>query len=504
MQAGYLKFSSIKPILIFTVLFFSGFSCPSQILIKGKIINNNHSRVVLYEPINNFANNLLIERPDFVLYLTPAGYFEKRLQIYLPCVITIRVGQSQPVWLFVAPGDTVSVEINTSAFDNFSPNGGIKIKGKNGTGNEFYNSFNYSPRRKFVVFENMLDSMHFQRTLDFNAVYFALSKIIYPFDSLLVKGKITRLFYDIMVSDTKDVLLTELIKFAFFSNRLNPDDAFALVDSVYSKFPVTEDVIRSGLYGSSIAYYYYYSKAKKYYLNPHLDDSLLIKNGKKCFISSNFVPWLYAPKNIQETEWAMAILQLKHLFSASIGKRDVDAYLNFFPNSKMKDYFSPPYFKLTDESARPNDSAVIIFLKSDSLNSFDSAITLLKGKRILVDLWATWCVPCKMEFSYNDQVDSFCTKNNIQRLYIAFEIGQTKLNLKRDIKAYNLKGFHVVATQRLIDDIVKRFYPGQGGYTIPHYLLVNEQGKVINANATRPSSGDNLFSEMKTAFNLKD
>jgi thiol-disulfide isomerase/thioredoxin len=491
----------MKQSIIVLLHILTSFFCYSQVLIKGKIIDSIRSGAILYEPINGASNNHLIAKPDFQLIVNASGYFQKTLQIHSPVVITIVIGQT-PLWLLVEPNDTINVEVNTSKFDKFSPNDGIQLTGKNAEGNKLYNTFNYQPIKKIIKFQKLIDSLQFKENLDLRTVEYALAQVTYPFDSLLNKGKITKKFYDVITNDTKGVLLIQLIKFAFFEKKLALSDAFILAKQLYENYPVTDEISKAGLYGSSIAYYYYYSKARKYYSDYLLADSIYSVNGKSVFINSNLVPWLYAPKGIQEIDWAISLIQLKQLFSSNFGKRDVEAYLALFPDSKMKQYLSPPYFSLTEVKDKTKDDSAFTFMPTDSINSFTELISKFKGKKLFVDFWATWCVACKLEFTTNSKLDQFCDENNIQRLYVAFEISSTKKNLKKDVYAYNLKGIHLAANDKLIQDITKRFYPGEDSYNIPRYLLINENGEIVHDDAARPSSGNTLFSQMRSAFKL--
>jgi thiol-disulfide isomerase/thioredoxin len=471
------------------------------VLLKGHITDKNSSNIIVYEPINGFSNRE-IAKPEFQIHLNKSGYFEKKLSIDFPVTITIRIGMT-PILLVVEPKDTIDVDINTLKVSETSCRDGIKITGRNGKGNLFYNKFEYHPTKKNALFEKILDSLNFRKTFDLNSVAFALSEIVHPFDSLFSQGDITKTFHDIVVNDIKGDLLTRIIKFDFFEKPFGLDSQLTFAQRLYIRFPVTSQMLKSGLHQSTVAYYYYYSKARKYFSNYLLNDSTLSVNGKIIFINEDLVPWLFAPKDIQEFEWANNLVSLKRLFATVYGKRDVDAFLTLFPDSRMKEFLAPPYFPLTVDPVTRNDSTAFIFLNSDNLNSFDSVLSHFKGKRLFVDFWATWCVPCKLEFSYNEQLDTFCVKNNIQRLYVAFEMGDTRKNLRKAVYAYNLKGTHIVANKKLIEDIISRFYPGGDTYTIPRYLLVNKMGEIVNKKAARPSSGNQLFAEMKSDFKLK-
>jgi thiol-disulfide isomerase/thioredoxin len=481
-------------------IFFS--ATRSEALIRGHIKDSSHSKVTIFEPINGFCNRS-IARPDFVARVGSDGYFEKRIKVDFPVMITVTIG-IRPVWVFVEPGDTVTVDVDASRLLAASPGGGIHIEGKNGAGNTFYNTFNYAPRAKFNVFGHLLDSMNFRQTLDLGPVDYALSEIIRPFDSLLSNGKITKTFYDVVVNDTRNVLLTQLIKFAFHEKGVTPEQALSFFDRLYTRYPLTGQAIRGGLYGMSPCDYYYFIKARKIYPDDRLPDSIFLVNGKRVFVNKNLVPYLYAPSDLKESLWAFDLMTLNRLFAEAFGKRDVESFLTVFPDSKMRPYLAPPYFNLAAGPASFSDSSGYIFAAAEKINSFDSLLTKFRGKRLFVDLWATWCVPCKMEFGSNAPTDSFCRRHDIARLYVAFEKGATRNNVRRDVYAYNLKGVHVIANDTLISDMTERIYPPNEGYVIPHYLLVNEKGEIVDKDAPRPSSANELFSRMKTVFKLKD
>jgi hypothetical protein len=109
-----------------------------------------------------------------------------------------------------------------------------------------------------------------------------------------------------------------------------------------------------------------------------------------------------------------------------------------------------------------------------------------------------------MEFASNGPVDSFCRRHDIGRLYVAFEQGATRNNVRRDVYAYHLKGTHVVENDTLIADITDRVYAPAGGYTIPRYLLICERGEIVDKDAPRPSSANEFFSRMRAVFGLGD
>jgi hypothetical protein len=97
-------------------------------------------------------------------------------------------------------------------------------------------------------------------------------------------------------------------------------------------------------------------------------------------------------------------------------------------------------------------------------------------------------------------VDSFCTAHKIQRVYVAFELGVSLANLKKQAYHFNLSGSHINAGKNLREDIIKRFYPGEKAYTIPRYIIVNDKGVIVDDDAPRPSSGNDLIDDMRGKF----
>lgn len=495
-----------KAIIILTIALFASvsYAVRGQLIIKGFIKDHNHNKVDLFEPINGFYNQDF-PGPNSEIQISRKGYFEKKIKLDNRNMLCLRIG-IEPVYFFAEPGDTINIMIDANKFSDYSPNGGIIFKGKNSKGNEYFNSFNWQPGRKFGDFAHIADdSLHFRETNDFNAIYLALNRVTSHFDTLLNRKLITQSFYDVVVPGIKAVLVTSEIRYLFVGqNSMSFKQSMALANKIYRKVPVTLSMIKQNVFGSYVAYYYYDAMAGKHYSSIHLADSMLTVRGKKVFVNSNLVYWLYAPKEVQEILWAQSLISLKKMFADHYGESDVDAFLALHPNSPVKRYLIYS-FKELDSPVNAQDSSLIIRIQDTTAKTFSDYIKRhFHGKKLYVDLWASWCVPCKQEFSFAKDVDSFCNKNDIKVLYISIDEPNMKSAMLRDIYAYNLKGYHTRVSKELYLSIKKVFYPESQVFTVPRYILINEKGKVINSDAPRPSSGNKLFNVMKNDFKLKD
>lgn len=108
----------------------------------------------------------------------------------------------------------------------------------------------------------------------------------------------------------------------------------------------------------------------------------------------------------------------------------------------------------------------------------------LKGKYVYVDVWATWCGPCRQEIPFLQKTEEAYHGKNIEFVSISIDEQKNREKWNTFVKDKNLGGIQLLADKDWKSDFVQ-------GYKIngiPRFILIGPDGKIVNADAPRPSS----------------
>ena len=134
----------------------------------------------------------------------------------------------------------------------------------------------------------------------------------------------------------------------------------------------------------------------------------------------------------------------------------------------------------------------------DSIATIDELLSKFKDKVIYIDMWATWCGPCKAQFEFRKDIDPFFKNKGVDVLYISLDRGNDKQKWVNMIKFYNLEGYHVLASEKLAGDIYKTFGK-HNSLMIPRYVICKD-GKVVLKDAKRPQDKEALFKQIESVL----
>jgi len=114
-----------------------------------------------------------------------------------------------------------------------------------------------------------------------------------------------------------------------------------------------------------------------------------------------------------------------------------------------------------------------------SLNSVSDSLYVLdkmKGKVILLNFWAIFCGPCRLEIpDFNDLYKKY-NKRGFEILGISTT--DTRQNLEKFLKAYKMDYPVLYGTPNEIQKVTAAY---GGIYSIPQSFLINKEGEIIRA-----------------------
>ena len=127
-----------------------------------------------------------------------------------------------------------------------------------------------------------------------------------------------------------------------------------------------------------------------------------------------------------------------------------------------------------------------IDFKFRDINGQEVALSDFKGKVVYIDVWATWCGPCKKEIPYMAKLEEeYAGNKNIIFMSVSIDAEKDIEKWKAMVKEKNMKGIQLFAGEHKAD--ISDPYKINA---IPRFMLVGKDGKMINSNAPRPSSDE--------------
>lgn len=189
------------------------------------------------------------------------------------------------------------------------------------------------------------------------------------------------------------------------------------------------------------------------------------------------------------------IARLNLLREAIDGIQNGD-YWSGFPDKVVKEY-TDRYIALTGDSTRkvrtvnkPNVSVTdgytydMVLLGVDGKQyDFADVMAGFKGKVVYVDLWASWCAPCKGEMPHALKLREAYKDKDVVFLYLAVSDREKDWRKEMEVCRTNHLGVNYLVLNT--DESV--FLKEIKHRLIPRFLLFDRKGHLIDTNAPRPS-----------------
>ena len=151
-------------------------------------------------------------------------------------------------------------------------------------------------------------------------------------------------------------------------------------------------------------------------------------------------------------------------------------------HEQMRNYFLSQYAK-NQKIIDMIGEAAIDFTYPD-MDSNMISLSDFKGSYVYVDIWATWCGPCKYEIPFLVQLEKDYHDENIIFMSVSVDVENAKQKWIDMINEKEMRGVQLISTDGWKSQIMKD-YAING---IPRFMLFDRESNVISVDAPRPSS----------------
>lgn len=167
--------------------------------------------------------------------------------------------------------------------------------------------------------------------------------------------------------------------------------------------------------------------------------------------------------------------------------KGIDGFTNYISSS----YEEKQYLKTVLAKGEVSPK----FVNYENNNGEKTSLDDLEGKYVYIDVWATWCGPCKAEIPFLKEVEKAYHGKNIEFVSISIDAAKDHDKWKAMIIEKELGGIQLFAD----GDWKSQFVQDYKISGIPRFILVDPQGNIVSADAPRPSSEEliTLFNDLK-------
>lgn len=188
----------------------------------------------------------------------------------------------------------------------------------------------------------------------------------------------------------------------------------------------------------------------------------------------------YIKANIQDMKLAEYLVnKAVYGYVESAGAADADALVATFrefvktPESVQKfDELCGRWAKIAVGSPSPS-------FKYKDIAGKEVTLEDLKGKLVYIDVWATWCGPCRGEIPYLQALEHAYVGKDVH--FVSISCDQDKNAWQEMVKKEELGGI------QLHMDGDKSFMEAYLIRGIPRFILLDREGKIVSADMSRPS-----------------
>lgn len=224
----------------------------------------------------------------------------------------------------------------------------------------------------------------------------------------------------------------------------------------------------------------------------------LFSNHYKQLVNANFNNNLTSKiSNEDEYTYKVALPEIKKIKSKSIKNALVQSLAyEVIPGNPDSEMLYNEIMSLSDNqkfkealTAKYNKIKIMAVGKASPTFDYENfkggktSLESLKGKYVYIDVWATWCGPCRKEIPSLQSIEEKYHGKNIEFVSISIDTKKDYEKWKKFVEEKQLGGIQLFAD----NDWNSKFVTDYAIEGIPRFILVDPNGNIASADAPRPS-----------------
>lgn len=459
------------------------YSTPERITLTGKVLNAPDT----LRRIAFFIHRVGFEQEELETELDSTGNFHTYFTSYIP--VDFYVSYRNLISMIAHPGDSIYFEfdgskeetediLNTTVYSGNSAKLNTEIAGFQ----KIFFGKDYSKLRKlsqeafgrepdaYQAFSDSLYAVNMHQYDSFVKTYQPAYEAKNWARTKIIEGYSGRMnwyptAYRMKNPGKRGILLKNNYSFL-------KDKAFAVDSMLYCASAISNYVTSYQFHLSTVVYEHTSRDftPDQFKANPFLHDSILFKTIIDS-VDQDLLKQIYLTREMYNYLEGNDLRRFEH-------------FKSFAEKNIQHTFLKQPLLDAYEDLKRVMEQTPVKYEKKlEVLGSFFVQGLLDKnpGKVTYIDIWATWCSPCRDEFKYSTALHKKYGED-VEFIYIC--IDSEEASFKNALKKYNLQGQHIYLDFNQSKELRKQLNV-QG---VPYYLLVDQNGKVVEAGfEIRPS-----------------
>ncbi|HVU57843.1 MAG TPA: TlpA disulfide reductase family protein [Puia sp.] len=175
--------------------------------------------------------------------------------------------------------------------------------------------------------------------------------------------------------------------------------------------------------------------------------------------------------------------------------RDLEVY---FPQSMFMNDARAKVQVLESKVAAGKNNAHIVFRRP--VRTLDDLVAPYKGKVVYLDIWGTWCGPCRAEMKFAPALKQHIDTAKVVFLYLDMDADENDVRWREYVQMNNIAGEHLRMNSEDLEPIwVALLHTSQVPRYYPSFFIFGKDGKLTKTHAKRPSDKEALYAQLRKA-----